>query len=53
MIFEKKLPVDSPGNLCVKNFVEIALSGTISEIYAFLCFMQKFKMATKNCWKTH
>ena len=31
-----------------KNFVKIALSGTISKINAFLCFTQKFKMATKS-----
>ena len=29
----------------VKNFPEIALSPTISEINVFSCFMQKFKMA--------
>ena len=34
--------------LRVKNFIEIALSPTVSEIKAFLCFTQKFKMAAKN-----
>ena len=38
--------------LWVKNVVEIALSGTVSEIHAFLCFTQKFKMAAKNDRKT-
>ena len=46
--FWEKSPVDSADTLWVKNFEEIALSRTISEINAFLCFMQKFKMATKN-----
>ena len=32
----------------VQNFVEIALSHTVSEINAFLHFTQKFKMAAKN-----
>ena len=32
----------------VKNFVEIALSQTISKINAFLHFTSKFKMAAKN-----
>ena len=37
----------------VKNFVEIALSHTVSEINAFFfCFTQKFKMATQNDGKT-
>ena len=31
-----------------KNLVEIALSHTVSKINAFLHFVQKFKMATKN-----
>ena len=42
------LPVDSGDTLQVKNFVEIALSRTVSEMNAFLHFTQKFKMAAKN-----
>ena len=45
-------PVDSADPMWFKNFVEIALSGTVSEINAFLCFTQKFKMAAKNGGKT-
>ena len=41
-IFEKK------NILGVKNFVDIALSRTVSKIDAFLLFMQKFKMAAKH-----
>ena len=29
-----------------ENFIEITLSRTVSEIMCFLCFTQKFKMAT-------
>ena len=43
-----KSPVDSVYTLRVKNFVEIALSRTISEINALLRFMQKFKMAAES-----
>ena len=50
--FWEKSPVDSEGTLWVKNFVKIALSRTVSEIAAFLRFLQKFKMAAKNGWKT-
>ena len=35
-------------NLRVKNFVEIALSRSISEINRFLCFMQKLKTAAES-----
>ena len=45
--FCEKSPVDSSYTLLVKNFVEIALSCTFSEINALLHFMQKFKMAAK------
>ena len=38
----------SPNTLWVKNFVEIALSRSVSEINTFLYFMQKFKMAAKS-----
>ena len=34
------------------KIVEIALSRTVSEINAFWCFTQKFKMAAKNGGKT-
>ena len=50
--FREMSPVDSADNLQVKHFVEIALSRTVSEINAFLHFIQKFKMAAKNCGKT-
>ena len=36
--FCKKSSVDSANTLWVKNFVEIALSRSVSEINAFLCF---------------
>ena len=42
------MPVDSADILRVKNFVEIALSCTVSEINTFLHLMQKFKMAAKS-----
>ena len=48
----KKSPVQFGNTLGVKNFAQIALSHTISEINAFLHFMKKFKMATKNGRKT-
>ena len=37
--------------LGVKNFDQIAVSRTVSQIDAFLRFTQKFKMATKNVGK--
>ena len=37
--------------LWVKNFAEIALSRTVSEINVFLHFTQKFKIAAKNGMK--
>ena len=46
--FCKMLPADSVDTLGVKNFVEIALYCTVSEINEFLRFTQKFKMAAKN-----
>ena len=46
------MPVDSAYTLGVEHFVKITLSCTISEINAFLCFTQKFKMAAKNGGKT-
>ena len=46
--FWEKSEVDSSATLWVTNFVEITLSRSVSEINAFLCLMQKFKMATKS-----
>ena len=46
--FLEKTPVDSVDTSQVKNFTEIALSETVSEINAFLGFMQKIKIAAKN-----
>ena len=46
--FWEKSPVDSADTLGVKTFDEIVLSRTVSEINAFMCFTQKFKMAAKN-----
>ena len=51
-IFVKKTPVDSADTLWIKNFVEIALSHSISKINTFFCFTQKFKMAAKSGGKT-
>ena len=48
MFFCEKSPVDSVDILWVKNFVEIALSRSVSEINAFLHLTQKFKMAAKS-----
>ena len=50
--FWEKSPLNSADTLRVKNFVEIALSRTISEINTFLRFTLKFKMAAKNGGKT-
>ena len=44
----EKPPVDCAETLWVKNFVEITLSRSISEINVFLRFTQKFKMAAKS-----
>ena len=46
--FCKKSPVDFADTLWVKNFVEIALSRSVSEKNVFLRLTQKFKMAAKN-----
>ena len=43
-----KLNFDLKYRLQFKNFIEIALSHTVSEINVSLFFMHKFKMATKN-----
>ena len=42
------MPVDSEDTLWIKNFVEIVLSRSVSEINTFLHFTQKFKMAAKS-----
>ena len=47
-IFLKKSPVNSPNNLQLKNYAEIALSCTVSEIIVLLRFVQKLNMAAKN-----
>ena len=46
--FCKMSPVHSADTLWVQNFVEIALSHTVSEMNALLRFTQKFKMAAKS-----
>ena len=51
--FCKKSPVDSAYTLRVKNFVEIALSRSVSQINTFLCLTQRFKMAAKSGRKTN
>ena len=43
---------DTVYTLQVKNFVEMAVSQTVSEINAFLHFTKKFNMAIKNGGKT-
>ena len=50
--FWKKPPVNSGDALAIKNFDQIAVSHTVSQINEFLRFMQKFKMAAKNGRKT-
>ena len=52
MFFCEKSPVDSADTMGVKNVIEITLLHTVSEINAFLCFTQKFKMAANNGGKT-
>ena len=46
--FWEKLAVDCADTLCVKNFIKIALSGSISEISGFLRLTQKFKVVAKS-----
>ena len=50
--FYEKSPADSADTIGVKNFVEITLSRSVSEINVFLCLTQKFKMAAKSGRKT-
>ena len=53
--FWEKLPVNSPDTLGIKKILtksqEIVLSCTVSEIYAFWRFTQKFKMPPKMAGK--
>ena len=46
--FCEKSPIDSTDTLRIRNFIEIALSCSVSEINVFLCLTKKFKMATKS-----
>ena len=46
--FLGKLTEDSQDTPWVKNFVEIALSHSVSEMNSFLCLTQKFKMVAKK-----
>ena len=46
--FRENSPVDSAYTLWVKNFVEIALSHSVSEINVLLRFTQTFKMTAKS-----
>ena len=50
--FCEKSPIDSADTLRIKNFVEIGLSCSVSEINASLRLTQKFKMAAKSGRKT-
>ena len=50
--FWGKSPVESSYTLWVKNFVEIALFRSVSEINAFLCLAQKYTMSAKSGGKT-
>ena len=47
-VFCEMSPIDSGHILCVKNFVKIAPSRSVSEINVFLRLTQKFKMASKS-----
>ena len=51
-LFSKKLPVDSADTQWVKNFIEIAVSHSVSKINSFLHITQKFKTAGKIGGKT-
>ena len=48
VFFCEIMPADSEDTLRFKNFVEIALSRSVSDINMFLHFTQKFKMAAKS-----
>ena len=50
--FCEKLAINSADTLRIKNFVVIALLGSVSDINRFLHLTQKFKMATKSGLKT-
>ena len=45
--FWEKLSVDSVDSLWVKNFIEITLSHTVSEIYAFLVLCRNSRWPPK------
>ena len=45
--FWEKSPVHFEDTLCVKNFVQIALSRTFSDINAYLHFTKKFKIVAQ------
>ena len=49
--FCKISPVHSADTLRVQNFIEIAVSHTVSKINTLLRFTQKFKMAAKSAGK--
>ena len=50
--FCEKSPIDSADTLRIKNFIEMALSSSVSKRNAFLCLTQKFKMSAKSGRKT-
>ena len=52
IFFGEPSPVECADTLWVKNFVEIALSRSVSKINTFLHCLQKFKMAAKSGGKT-
>ena len=51
-IFAKKMPVDSADTLRIKNFVEIALSRSVSKINMFFCFKQEIQDGRHKWWET-
>ena len=50
--FCEKSPVESADIMRIRNFIEIALSRSVSEINGFLRYMQNFRMAAKSGGKT-
>ena len=51
--FWEKSPVDSADNLQVKNFVEIALSHSISEINRVFAFYAEIQDGRQKWWKNN
>ena len=49
--FWERSLIYSADTLWVKNFIEIALCRSVSEVNMFLCFMQKFKIKLNDFWK--